>query len=268
MPTGDKPIYSLQCDIAGCGYEIRCNDGPLLSKPRPIPVTVELPLNAWIHSGTNRISATITPPPSGSFDEDTEMEFQVYRKQDGESRESRTEISKFSCKFKDGKPDTATSLTPKESGYVLAHEFPVSVPFSESQWINNLDIPEDNQSRERIFQQYLSFHQLLRTRNIEAVIKLLSARTAELAGAFYEPVDEQRRVLREQFMKLFGDPSVELRDIPQTAVLKTYGSGKLARLELKNGESPIYYLLTKFNVAQYVSLMYTQSKSGEWIIIR
>lgn len=269
MAAGNSPIYLLQCRIRGCACDIRCNDAPLLIQKTALAVIVELPLNSWIRNGNNIITAAVNPPAGRSFDRNSKLEVILYQRQALDDRNARREVSRFSCTFVDARtPQTDATIVPAEPGFLLSRDFAATVPFPESRWFENLGVTNDEGTRVDLLGQYWNIHRALVNRDLEAVLSRFHFKTAETAAAYYIPLAEREAEVRAQLGRLFGNSDAQLQEVRPSASLRVYGHGRLARLELENGECPIYYLLTKFNVAQSMSLMFTKGRGGDWLVIR
>jgi len=263
MADESRPFYTAQLNMEGCAYDVRVNDGPLLENLRGLPVVVEIPMNHLLRSGANEISLRLRPPEGqAALDRDTKSSAIVYVRESGEDRERRREVAKLEY------PGAAPARS-DGSDTVVTTTFPANVSFPLFRWFTAPEIAANDNTRAELIAEHQRFHDLLAAKNIEAILAAVRERDREHAAAYYETLSEQVADTRRGFQLLLDEGEYTLRP-PQlkNPRLRIFGNGRLARLDLSNGRSPLYYMMTGAQTAVYVTLVYCRDAQGKWLVIR
>jgi len=263
MAAAPQPFYTVQVDIEGCAYDVRVNDGPLLEDLDGLPVVVEIPINHLVRNGGNEISLRMRPGEGqDALDRETKCALTIYVRESGEDKSRRREVAKLAYPGpaptrRDG-PDTLTTAT-----------FPATVPFPLFRWFTSAEIPANENTRAELIRELERFHELLAAKNIDAILAAVRERDREHAAAYYEPLPDQVADTRRGFALQFDEAEYTLRPARvRNPRLRIFGNGRLARLDLSNGQSPIYYLMSDGDTAVYVTLVFCRDPQGKWMVIR
>jgi hypothetical protein len=263
MAVSPQPFYTVQVDVEGCAYDIRVNDAPLLENPDGLPVVVEIPINHLVRTGTNEISMRMRPIDGRqALDSDTKRALIVYLRESGETRERRSEV---------GKLEHPGPAPVRRDGrdMLIATTFSATVPFPPFRWFASPEIANDETTRTELIRELEKFHSLLAAKNIDAILATIRERDREHAEAYYESMREQLTDSSQGFQRLFDDTEYTLRPARlRNPRLRVFGNNRLARLDLSNGQSPLYYLMSDDETAVYVTLVFCRDAQGRWLVIR
>ncbi len=262
-PASAEPMYSVQVNMSGCAYDIRVNDGPLYENVQGFPLVVELPANRWIRNGANEISFHLTPAPGATrMDKECHCTAVVYVRDRSEDRESRREVAKL--EYPGPSPVTRLGNTVIATGSFVA-----DVPYPVFRWFTSGEIAYGEETRLQLVKEVESFHALLEAKNLDALAARVLERDKEDAAALYRSLGEQVGFSRRDYSQFFDEAAYTLRPArTATAKLRIFGNGRLARLDLSNGQSPVYYLTADRQTAGYVGMVFCLNGDGKWMVIR
>jgi hypothetical protein len=256
----DEPLYTVQLDIAGAAADVRCNDAPIFQEQHGYNTVTELTLNRWIRNGANSISLTLGP---GDGERQVALGARgsavVYVRAFPAERESRREVARVSY------PAIAD-----RAGNRLRVEgaFDAAVPYDSLLWLGSETIVPDERTAGELTLELSRFHDWLAGGDLESIVGAMSVRDREDAAAIYQTLDQQVSNTRRTYAVFINDADAELRPLAaDRAMLRVYGQGRLARFELSNGRSPVYFHLRSMDMAAYMPVFFCRHE-GRWLFIR
>jgi len=263
MPDISQPWYTVQLDIAGCAYDVRVNGGPLYENAQGYPVTVELETNRWLRNGANELEFYLRPlQGQRNIDRDCRCKGVVYLREKSADRDARTEVARLeypgnSPQRREG-PDT-----------IIGARFSAQVPFGLFRWFTSTEIVDSDSTRAELVAELERFHALLASRDIDTALRRLAERDSEEAAAQYRTVAERTSDSRRVLTQLLDETEFMLQPTRTRNVrLRIFGSGHLARLDMPNGQSPLYFLSADRQRAGYVELVFRRDSAGGWVVAR
>jgi hypothetical protein len=263
-----RPFYTVQVTLYGCAYDIRLNDGPVFESAEGYPGTVELPANPWLKHGDNTLSLLLRPMPGvPTFDRDTDCEAVVYVRESGQERSERTEVTRLRYAFATGGPAPQPgSAEPLRVDKTFALQLP---RLPRWRWLSSRPIRDPGAALRQLASELETWHGLLRTGDVEALLATQALRDEEMAAAYYQPPEVRRTETRRELEELVSGADGRLADLSTTDLtLRVFGGGRLARLDDPEGESPIHFLQSGSLLVTYLPLVFTQSTEGRWTICR
>jgi hypothetical protein len=263
MPGESQPFYSLQVNMQGCIYDIRVNDGPVYRNAKGFPLVVEFPINRWLHNGDNEFSLRLRPMPGQSaLGKEAKCTAIVYVRENGADRDTRKEVARLEY--------PATRAVRQANGEdILIAQAPASFPFQAPRWLTAATIADTPETLAGLLRKLEEFRSLLAVRNMDGVLVVVRDRDEEDALASYQTFAEQQAGSRREYQLVFDENEYVLQPLrTKDAQLRLYGNGRLARLEIGNGQSPLYYLTADRKSAAYITLLFMRGISGEWVVIR
>jgi len=263
MAAAPQPYYTVQLNMAGCGYDVRVNDGPLYANVRGYPVVVEMPANRWIRDGGNEVSFHLRPQAGkAALDEGAKASAVVYVREKEADRETRREVARLEY------PGAAT-VDRHGDETIVATRFSAAVPFGPFRWFTSPEIPAGEATLNELLGELENFQRLLAAKNMEAILAAVRARDREDAPALYQTLEEQTASSRREYQQFFDETEYTLRPLHTKDVrLRIFGHGRLALVSMKNGQSPLYYLTADRQTAGYLTLVFCRDVKGRWVVIR
>jgi hypothetical protein len=263
MAATPQPYYTVQLNMAGCGYDVRVNDGPLYANVRGYPVVVEMPANRWIRNGGNEVSFHLRPQAGkAALDEGAKASAVVYVREKEADRGIRREVARLEY------PGSA-AVERRGDETVVAATFSAGVPFGLFRWFTSPMIAEGERTLDELLGELEKFHRLLGAKNMDAILAAVRERDREDAPALYRTIEEQTASSRREYQQFFDETEYALRPLHTKDVrLRIFGSGRLARVDMKNGQSPLYYLTAVRQTAGYLTLVFCRDVTGRWVMIR
>lgn len=260
MTPSAPPLYTVQLELGGVAWEARVNDAPLFAEPQGFNTLTELPINRWVRNGANNLSLRLRPRPKQTgIPLNTRLSAVIYSRDVGAERQSRREV---------GRLEYPGPTADQNGTTVLQTTFQAPVPYAPFLWFASETIADSEETRLALAREVERFYQWLVDKDLEAIVQALAARDGEDAAAMYRSVAEQQENTRFMYRRLAGGGDYELRPVrTDVALLKIYGDGRLACLELSNGKSPIYYRAGSPDLVAYLPLLFCRNH-GRWVIIR
>jgi hypothetical protein len=127
----------------------------------------------------------------------------------------------------------------------------------------------ESKRRNEITQELEKFHSWFSEENLDAIRAARSERDREEAEATYQAVADKISETSTLYRQLFDEEEYLLRPLRASgARLRLFGNGRLARLDMKSGGSPLYYLTKNRQTAAYVGLVFSRDSRGKWMPIR
>ena len=262
MAAASQPFYTVQLNVEGCAGDIRVNGAPVYENQRGIPFIVEIPDNHLLRSGPNQLTIRMSPMPGrAALDEGTRVSAIVYMRESGQERDARREVARLEY------PGAAG--TPEDAATVIGAPFDAAVPFPLFRWFTSPPIDDNAATRDALIRELERIYSLLEQRDMAGILTAVGERDREHASAYYQTVEEQLAETRRMFANLFDPAEYTLRPLRTKNVrLRIFGNGRLARLDLSNGASPIYYMMAGEDMAAYVTLIFCKDPRGGWLVIR
>ncbi len=258
-----QPWYTVHLNLAGCVYDVRVNDGPLYQNVKGFPLVVEIPVNRWLRSGANEISLHLRALPGKTvLGNDCRCSAAVYRRNKSEEREKRTEVARLEY------PGPAPVR--REGGdTIVSMPFGARLPFAMFRWFTSEEIVPGETTVAALTGELQRLHDLFAAKNLDAIAARFAVRDQEESASVYETLTEKVADTRQLYAQLFDDSKYSLRPLyVENARLRLFGGGRLARLEIPNGQSPLYYMTTDRQTAAYVEVIYCRGADGGWTVVR
>ena len=156
--------------------------------------------------------------------------------------------------------------TEKGSGVKITREVDIPLPFPKWAWFDGDQIPDNEETKEELTQQYKQIWQALKNQNIESYASDFEKRTQEYAEAYYVSKNEVNLI--KDLAKKEKDPDLELGGFqPKYQHVRIYGHGKLAKLLSWDGLPAIFFNNKEKDMSHDVDISFMK-KDGKWKIIR
>jgi hypothetical protein len=282
----DQPIYFLQLRISHCAYDVRVNDCPVTRNLKGLPVTATYPLNLWLVRGENELTIELLPL-KGQRIVDTSATFQAFLEL-GDKQKPDSEppvVGEFVAKEAKGSatslPENSNNSASRVYAQYLAREtrsdgrvtysfkFNAAVPTERWVWSNGKVMFATESVKSELLGVLSSAWQLLDKKNIDALADWFAVRNRELAAAKYKSYDEERRATIDRYRDYLNDTSLRLDPLwTKDLTVSVFGHGKLARLDDKYGESPLYFANKDYSVLANVVIIFYRDSTGKLIPIR
>jgi len=302
----NKPYITMHIDINGCTYQVLVNDVPIMSDADGIPVTVDLPVNEWLKSGANSFSLKLGPVKDAKalaqegqnchaiatlqvreFGASNSSEV-LLSKLDYQSTptllstikssyQSSTEAGKFAIEsdkltqtekgnIEIGSVDIQKYKGHYGQGVELKRSISLPLPFPKWAWLSSDKIPDDQQTKAALIQQYKRIWEDIQSKNIKAIAPLFSERIREYSAAYFQPQSDMNVV--KEIENAANNNSLELGAfIPKYEYLHVFGDGRLAKLTTWDGSASIYFNYKNEDMSENFDLIFRKS-SDKWIITR
>jgi hypothetical protein len=240
------------------------NDRPLLNFNRGSNINTEIPFNTFLNNGINEIWCKIIPPRGQDILSDTAFVRITILESGLNNSEPSRELNKF---------NTPSFKADQDSGpyaqYILETRFTVSILYN-SVLSAGLDFISSGTLQIELFQAYMEFREAFQTKNIDKVMRLLTLKINETAALKGTSPAEMENEIRADYLGYISDPSLELWEFTEDKVfLKIYARGKLACLEVKNGNQPLCFINRTDHIAIYIPLyFFRDSVSAQLKVIR
>ena len=262
MPANLEPYYTVQLNMAGCVYDVRVNDAPLYENVRGYPVVVELPANRWIRNGGNELGLHLRPQAGKTaLDEGAKASAVVYVREKEADRETRQQVARLEY-------PGAAAVDQQGAETIVRANFSAAVPFGLFRWFTSPEISGEGALNE-LLEELDNFHRLLAAKNMETILAAVRERDREDAPALYRTLEEQAASSRREYQQFFDETDYTLRPLHTKDVrLRIFGHGRLARVDMKNWQSPVYYLTADRQTAGYLTLVFCRDVQGRWVVIR
>ena len=151
-------------------------------------------------------------------------------------------------------------------GVKMTREVDMPLPFPKWAWFDGDQIPDNEETKEELTQQYKQIWQALKNQNIESYASDFEKRTQEYAEAYYVSKNEVNLI--KDLAKKEKDPDLELGGFqPKYQHVRIYGHGKLAKLLSWDGLPAIFFNNKEKDMSHDVDISFMK-KNGEWKIIR
>jgi len=270
--TFAKPYFTIQLSATGFEYDLRVNDVPLDKGAGS--VEVELPLNQWVFSGTNHLSARLFGP---EFSEGASLRAEVFTRQSGTPESTREALAKFSLNLVNGVPclsdvdeenitTEAKLIQENKNEWKAELTFELETPFKRWLWLDGASIDMDEATHRSLLVAYHDFWRRLNAKDMEGVATAMHDAALENLEAYY--LTSLKESLADlEIEDLITDPTVQLAPFEDLELqLEIFGNKRLARLVEKGGESPIKFLQQGMTI--HVDMMFCRTSSGHWVQIR
>ena len=250
----ENPWYTVFIDVRGCGYDLRINDCPLV-KHRHRPTSCAIPVNHWLHSGANVLTAQILPlPDENRIRSDARLQFDLLVREDGE-----------------GPNEHVASLSIEKTGETikpLRETVQITVPFPPWNW-HSAPVLETN---EAVLNSLLSeldvIHGLVAGNNISGLVDLAQERISETAVATYQSNADVAEGLRDSWKSLISEPGFILQPPEkQSVMLWLFGEGRLAMVTDRYAQATIF-CSNPDGLSARAELLFRQDLEGKWVICR
>lgn len=293
----NKPYFTVAVDTAGCRYDIRINDVPVVSDRNGFPVTVDIPVNHWMQSGENELSMHLHPlPKHEGLSRDTECSATLKVRESGTSVELNQSVASVSFSGNElesgtgaggsspsGQFDHRSAFTADSGGAVFVDEVNVEptddkqgikvsrsitlpLPFPRWSWFDSDVIPDSEEIRTELVTQYQRIWDAAQSKRVEDLMLFFLERSRELAAAFYRTTDEMQG--RIGLKETSEDPELELFGLyPDDTLLEVFGGGRLARLTSWDGEAAIGFNYVDGSGSTDFDFVFRKS-GDKWIITR
>ena len=282
-----EPYYTLAFTAGGCPWDIRVNDGPVLSDGEGRgTVSTEIPINRWLADGPNEISMRLKPGaglPRG------EVRLELFVREHALPKESKTSLFRLETKTplpdvpqaeEPGSPDGGESgqeaalpitLQPESGGILLGrHEFTASMPAPPWSWMAQSPAPLSEADRTALAAEVRKFWEVLKSEDPKALLEALSARSSELQRAFYTSAEDFERELLGHFTFLWEEDDWQLKKLDLSDLdFRSFGGGRLYQpYDRVTNESVVYYVDQSDGEADYLEIIFARDGKGGWLIVR
>lgn len=255
-----QPLLSVRVVNEGCSMEVRVNDIPLLSTPLPNWIEADVPVNASIVSGANRLE--LVPRPSMMR---KNRQAPCAARATLLARSAGAEIASTRPLTEVRWPEDAPVQDPRLRRAAQVVHLAPGLP--AWQWLRSESIAADARTRAELTQVYRRFWEAVQRKSVEPLLPEFAERNRELAAAFYRPEAEMAR-RSAQLAELSRDPKLELFPLePEDAELVVFGGGRLAKLTRWDGNPMIGFNYRDGSGSESFDLVFR--KSGKtWVLTR
>lgn len=265
----NRPLYTLATDAAGCLFDVRINDCPVLSDSEGNAVTTNMPINQWLRNGANVLTLALERPPMGTGECKAEVLVGDVGSwpQPGYPIGSLTRAAPALPEGWD-LPDAPPLWPPR---VVKAHlTFRASLPGPPWRWDQAPPAVLLQSDCAAILVEARELWQALERRDRARVEQLFALRNRELGPARFQTPEERRG----EFMGTMDDllDPAEWRLMPldeQDLEYRSYAHGRLVHLvDAVTGESPVFFTDSKQVLASWLDLFFFKDSDRKWRIIR
>ncbi len=229
--------YTLQINTVSACFEIKVNDIPLLTEETGKPNAVELPINHLLLKGLNLLQVSISPAKhENEFVDHSKTSFEIYYRDINDPRESRKLLA--SAEF----PDYINDEKLKKSVISSKTEFQASLALDPPAWSMSPVLKLNEQTVNETIGIYKEYFNALKSKNIEAVLKLTNFKNKVYADACYQGLNTHVNDMRESLKEEFADPNNELIDFDiQAKKPELHAFGKLVSMINDENRSPLQF---------------------------
>lgn len=243
-----QPVFEVKARVTDVRCEVRVNDVPVLRLPGGHVVT-EFDVNPHVFTGENTLSLTVRPKRRGEdFGENAACTVSFQRRASKDATEAETlatlifsgPAADVSSGF-ERSPGFATTAPPavERTGIRATQRFDLVTPFKPWSWMTAPPIRVNESVRTELLNEYRRVWQLMRRRDIDALVRECMNQARDWQEAYYL-ASEEEAVRLLGVPQTFADQSVEIDDFPDTDLkVELLGGGRLIQLVDDQGESPL-----------------------------
>lgn len=244
----NQAFYTLQINSISACHEIKVNDIPLYSESTGTPTAVELPVNHLLLKGLNSFQVIISPAKNDKeFVDHTKTDFEIYCRDINDLRKNRKLVA--TAKF----PDYLINIKLNNAVIPSTTEFQASLPLEAPIWSSAPVLKLNDQTINEALGVYIEYFNALKSKNIEAILKLTNIKDKVYANSSYQSLDTYLDGLRKSLKEEFDDSNNELIDFDiQIKAPKFYAMGRLLTVINDDNRSPLQF----YNSASEVTTQY------------
>jgi hypothetical protein len=282
VAAGPKPFFTLVISVFGCRAALHVNDVPVFSEDcSDARIDVELPLNQWVHTGRNSLTARLAAgadeegnPTYPLSSADVVCTLDLCVRPYGTPHTVRVRVSGIAYEggeWKTGDAGTEGSpvrtLAGADAAAAAWREVELQTPFPTWTWHRAESLHLDDATTNELLAQYRRAWALLRGGDVDAVRALAADNAAEIQAAFFLP-DARAAQRMLELEALAADPSMSLAPMALDLRMEVFGDGRLARLVDGAGSSPIRFADRNGGLDAYVGMMWCKLPARGWVMIR
>ena len=249
----NRPFYTAAIHVSGCCYRVSINDCPILESNEADQCTVEIPINQWVHSGVNELNVALHSPEAAHIPGVSGAEISICVRESGSDRSARSVIAQVAFEYADERDI----------------DFHCETIMGSWDWESCQQITDERATFSELGAELHRIHGILKRGDIDALIKLLHRKNADIARAGYTTLTSRAMSCRGTFQDLIDDPDMQLAPLElKDATLSVFGTRKLAKINAEDGSSPVFFVDAKWTIASYVNLVFCRGLEGTWEIVR
>ncbi|MES2590336.1 MAG: hypothetical protein V4608_00535 [Bacteroidota bacterium] len=258
----NQTFYTLQINAISTCFEIKVNDIPLHTESTGYSTAVEIPINHLLVKGLNLLQISIWPSKhENEFVGHTKSDFEIFYRDINDDREQRKLLA--TAEF----PDYITDETLKTSTLKSKTEFQVSLPTEIPLWTISPVLKLNEPTVNEVMDIYKEYFNALKSKNIDAVLKLTGAKNKVYADTSYKSLNTHVGGIRESLTTVFADAENELIDFDiQIKKPELHAFGKLVTIMNDENRSPLQFYNAETEVTTSYKI-YLCKKDGKMTIV-
>lgn len=257
-------LYSIKITCVDCNFALLVNDIKFFDFKSGANVNTQLPLNTFLQPGVNSISCKVFASDKAPFLASTAVLKLIIIEESGSANIPAKELNIFSTPSFESSEKKLPTPT-----YDLVGKFSTTISFN-SVLSKGLNFTNTDSIKKEVFDKYINLYNLLKAKNLDAFMEQLKLKCIETASLDGTNLNELKENMRIDYNTYLKNSALELWEFNYGKVfLKIYNNGKLACLEVKNGNQPLCFINKQDQYAIYIPVyFYRNPENNQLEIIR
>jgi len=223
-----KPYYVIEFTAAACMFEIYVNDIPVVTSDFSGQLSSMVPANYGIlGSGIHSLKARMMPHSGQTvLDPEAVLLYKLKLYDVSYGFQLQNEIIQYNFP----KPDESKMIPYAEK----TDTFQGDVPYSLAGWKNGLDLKDEDDIDYKLRKAYKRIAAMIENKQYDQFLSSIANREEIMATSMYLN-DQKARGRMNRLIKDFEN-GFTLMPLPENAVVRLHGNGKVAALKKLNGE--------------------------------
>ncbi|GAA3508375.1 hypothetical protein GCM10022393_19320 [Aquimarina addita] len=224
------PYYMIDFSAAGCLFEIRINDYPVITQNVKGQVSTYIPINyAVLESGEQTITATLLPVLGETqLSPKAYLTFKIMLFDVTNDFVFKNQLAEFNL---EPKSDQVLPLLKQND------IFEAEVPYCLDAWQDGINLNDVKDVKQKLIEAYVALGSNIEKGQYNLFMDKINKREVNMATSMYLSKDETKSRVSELISDF--ENGFELMPLEE-AIINFYANGKAVALKKSNGESALY----------------------------
>ena len=280
----DKPVYLLKLDLAGCNYDARVNDCPIVAEREDRPVTATYPINEWVETGRNLLRVQLRPlrgEEDVSPDAQASATLSAFPATVGRTEQGEVVVASFTFGGRSrgesaeegttgGPPAVPFRADRLEGSVLLTASFDGEGAFPPLPWSALEAEPITDAVTQELIGKLKALWKILDTKDIDGWNEWFKYRNRDVAVRRYLDVAALERQTARPIQTAMNDPEMPLHPFwERDLVAVGFGAGRLLRVDIGPlGKSPVFFAEPGYSVLGRIEAFFYHTPEIGWVAIR